>query len=81
MGSTKTAVHSVAAVEAALRPSEEPDTAGIDQSEGMEERQKWPRPVVECRASHMHDAFGTAYFTKLGLFSLQQQFHRFQNAT
>jgi hypothetical protein len=38
-------------------------------------------PWWNAGASHMHDAFGTAYFTKLGLFSLQQQFHRFQNAT
>ena len=47
MGQAETAVHSVAAVETALHASKEPDTAGIDRSKGMEERQKWPRPLVE----------------------------------
>ena len=49
MGPAETAVHPVAAVEATLHPSEEPDTAGTDRSESMEERLQWPGPVVECR--------------------------------
>ena len=43
-------MHSVAAVETALHASKEPDTAGIDRSKGMEERQQWPRPLVERRS-------------------------------
>ena len=49
MGQAETAVHSVAAVETVLHAGKEPDTAGIDRSKGMEERQKWPRPLVERR--------------------------------
>lgn len=38
-------------------------------------------PWWNSGASHMNQAFGRSYFTKLGLFSLLSQFHRFEHST
>ncbi len=38
-------------------------------------------PWWNSGASHMHEAFDRSYFTKLGLFSLLSQFHRFERST
>ena len=38
-------------------------------------------PWWNSGAPHMNQAFDTSYFTKLGLFSLLNQFHRFQHST
>jgi len=54
---------------------------------GLTEARAWKSayngrgPWRNAGASHMHDAFGTSDFAKLGLFSLQQQFHRLQHST
>jgi len=54
---------------------------------GISEARAW-RSVLNKRgpwwnsgASHMNQAFDTSYFTKLGLISLLNQFHRFQQST
>lgn len=38
-------------------------------------------PWWNSGASHMNEAFDRSYFTKLGLFSLLSQFHRFERST
>ena len=54
---------------------------------GLSEARAWRSalnkrgPWWNSGASHMNQAFDTSYFTKLGLHSLLDQFHRFQNLT
>ena len=54
---------------------------------GLSEERAWRSalnkrgPWWNSGASHMNQAFDTSYFTKLGLLSLLNQFHRFQHLT
>jgi RNA-directed DNA polymerase len=54
---------------------------------GLSEARAWRSalnkrgPWWNSGASHMNQAFDTSYFTKLGLLSLLNQFHRFQQPT
>ena len=54
---------------------------------GLSEARAWRSalnkrgPWWNSGASHMNQAFDTSYFTKLGLLSLLNQFHRFQYST
>jgi len=54
---------------------------------GLSEARAWRSalnkrgPWWNSGASHMNQAFDTSYFTKLGLLSLLNQFHRFQHST
>jgi RNA-directed DNA polymerase len=54
---------------------------------GLSEERAWRSatngrgPWWNAGASHMNEAFDTSYFTKLGLLSLLNQFHRFQHST
>ena len=54
---------------------------------GLSEERAWKSayngrgPWWNSGASHMNEAFGISYFRKLGLFSLLNQFHRFQHST
>lgn len=54
---------------------------GLIEARAWKSAQNGRGPWWNAGASHMYDAFGTSYFAKLGLFSLQQQFHRFQHST
>ena len=49
MAAAETAAHTVAAVEAPLYASKEPDAAGIVGGDSMAIGHKRPRPLVECR--------------------------------
>ena len=54
---------------------------------GISEERAWKSayngrgPWWNSGASHMNEAFGISYFRKLGLYSLRNQFHRFQRST
>jgi hypothetical protein len=54
---------------------------------GLSEARAWRSalnkrgPWWNSGASHMNQAFDTSYFLKLGLLSLLNQFHRFQQST
>jgi group II intron reverse transcriptase/maturase len=54
---------------------------------GLSEERAWKSayngrgPWWNSGASHMNEAFGISYFRKLGLYSLLNQFHRFQYST
>lgn len=50
MDTQETAGRSLAAVEAQLHPSKEPDETRTDGREGVEERHERTRPVVERRS-------------------------------
>ena len=50
MDSAETAVHTLATVEAALHPSEEPDARGLSEETGMEIGHERTRPLVEFRS-------------------------------
>ena len=81
MAEAETASYSLAAVEAPLYPSKEPDAAGIIGGDCMAIGHKRPRPLVECRGRAHEQGFPKSYFDKLGLVSLMNQYHRLQHTS
>jgi RNA-directed DNA polymerase len=53
---------------------------GLSEARAWQSAQNGRGPWWNSGASHMNEAFDISYFTKLGLFSLRNQFYRFQHS-